>query len=79
MRDGEVGSASLLGDILDDTVGDALELTTSLGAGSSGTPVIDHEGVLVGVVRGAVDDDPRHTVAIPAARLRELVTRLEPE
>jgi S1-C subfamily serine protease len=68
-----IGQAEFKGKLVDSDVGEAYELMTTLGPGASGGVVVDSDGRLVGVIRGAVDDDPGQTVAIPASRVAEII------
>jgi hypothetical protein len=55
--------------VVDPEVGEAFELMTTLGPGA----IVNSSGRLVGVIRGAVDDDPGQTVAVPASRVSEMM------
>jgi S1-C subfamily serine protease len=68
-----VGQAEFKGKLVDPEVGEAFELTTTLGPGASGGAIVDSDGRLVGVIRGAVDDDAGQTVAVPASWVAEMM------
>lgn len=75
-KDG-LGEGRITGRCVDDVVGEALELTTSLGPGGSGGAVVGVDGRLLGVIRGAVNGDPEQTVAILACRVGDLLAARE--
>ncbi len=69
--------ARYLGPHKDPETGEALLLSApGLSAGASGGAVIDGAGRIVGVIRGAVDDNPNECVAVPVVRLRALLIGL---
>jgi S1-C subfamily serine protease len=74
-----VGRADFRGKLVDPEVGEAFELATMLGPGASGGAIVNADGTLVGVIRGAVDDDPGPTVAITASRVAEMMAGRQAE
>lgn len=62
-------------EIIDPDVGRAIEFSSTLRPGGSGGALVAADGEVLGVIRGAIDDDPAQTVAVPVARLKALIAR----
>lgn len=68
--------ATCVGSHDDPDVGDTfLVAGPQLRQGASGGAVVDGRGRVVGVIRGAIEDDPREVVAMPLRRMLTLLTR----
>lgn len=67
-------AAVIVGAYIDPDIGSTyLVSCPGLREGASGGALIDAGGAVVGIIRGAVEDDPQRVVAIPCQRLRALI------
>ena len=72
-KDG-VTPASFVGPHDDPEVGETILFSApGLRRGASGGALVDGRGRVVGIIRGAIDDDPAEVIAVPLQRLRALL------
>ncbi len=60
---------------LQDAVDGRAFIEPNLGPGSSGSPVLDQQGKLIGIVEGGGD---KESVLIPSATIRSIIRQVEP-
>lgn len=75
-----VSAGRVTDEYTDEAMGDLLGFSDpSLGPGASGGALVDQRGEVVGVIRGAVDDDPKQCGAVPVECVRQLLREVGPE
>ena len=74
-KDG-IAAATYVGPHNDPDIGGThLFSAPALGVGASGGAIVDIDGRVVGVIRGAVEDNPTECVVVPVERLRALLAK----